>query len=48
MEQGMDIRKAAVIGFGATGAPIAHLMGAMLGNGFRLVATGARREGHGA
>lgn len=44
MEQGMDIRKAAVIGFGATGAPIAHLMGAMLGNGFRLVATGARRE----
>lgn len=41
MSQG--ISSAAIIGFGATGAPLADLLWASLGSGFRLVATGAHR-----
>ncbi len=40
---GNEISSAAVIGFGATGSPLADLLWALLGDHFRLVATGARR-----
>ncbi len=40
---GQKISSAAVIGFGATGAPLSDLLWSLLGDGFRLVATGARR-----
>ncbi len=37
------ISSAAVIGFGATGSPLADRLWALMGDRFRLVATGARR-----
>lgn len=40
---GQEIASAAVIGFGATGSPLADRLWALLGDRFRLVATGARR-----
>ena len=41
---GEAFKRVALMGFGATGSPIADLLSASLGEGFRLVATGDRRR----